>query len=157
MKESMKLFKQWGEMFTDTIFDMVVTGKASFKSLFTSIATEILKAGIRKFITAPLFSAIGLPIPGFQAGGAVTGGNPIMVGERGPELFLPNTGGRIVPNGQINEVREDIGGVSIIQHMNFAEGVNEAARAEIYGSLPMIRKAAVEAVVDYQRRRGKEI
>jgi hypothetical protein len=40
------------------------------------------------------------------AGGPVSGGEPYIVGERGPELFVPNRSGNIVPNnamgGQIN-------------------------------------------------------
>lgn len=34
-------------------------------------------------------------------GGPVTGGMPYMVGERGPELFVPNVGGAIVPRGGV--------------------------------------------------------
>jgi tape measure domain-containing protein len=33
-----------------------------------------------------------------QHGGPVTGGNPYVVGEAGPELFVPNNSGRIEPN-----------------------------------------------------------
>jgi hypothetical protein len=33
------------------------------------------------------------------AGGPVAGGHPYMVGEQGPELFVPNSSGAIVPNG----------------------------------------------------------
>jgi hypothetical protein len=32
-------------------------------------------------------------------GGPVTGSTPYLVGERGPEMFIPGTGGTIVPNG----------------------------------------------------------
>jgi hypothetical protein len=32
------------------------------------------------------------------AGGSVMGGSPYVVGERGPELFVPNAAGQIVPN-----------------------------------------------------------
>lgn len=40
--------------------------------------------------------------PGFRAmGGPVTGGSPYVVGERGPELFVPNGSGTIVPNHQM--------------------------------------------------------
>ena len=43
---------------------------------------------------------------GRAAGGPVTGGQQYMVGEQGPELFVPNQSGSIVPNnslgGQIN-------------------------------------------------------
>jgi hypothetical protein len=38
-------------------------------------------------------------LPGFADGGAVAGGKPIIVGERGPELFVPGASGVIVPNG----------------------------------------------------------
>jgi hypothetical protein len=34
----------------------------------------------------------------FAEGGSVRGGMPITVGERGRELFVPNTNGTIVPN-----------------------------------------------------------
>ena len=36
--------------------------------------------------------------PGFQHGGTVQAGRPILVGEAGPELFIPSQGGRIDPN-----------------------------------------------------------
>jgi hypothetical protein len=38
-------------------------------------------------------------IPGFAAGGSISG--PAIVGERGPELFMPSGSGRIVPNNQL--------------------------------------------------------
>lgn len=38
---------------------------------------------------------------GRATGGAVTQGTAYMVGERGPELFVPNTSGSIVPNNAI--------------------------------------------------------
>jgi hypothetical protein len=37
-------------------------------------------------------------IPGFAAGGSVMGGRPVIVGERGPELFVPGSNGNVVPN-----------------------------------------------------------
>ena len=36
--------------------------------------------------------------PGFANGGSVMGGQPIIVGERGPELFVPGSSGNVVPN-----------------------------------------------------------
>jgi hypothetical protein len=47
-----------------------------------------------------LFSKIGSFL-GFANGGNVQGGNPIMVGERGPELFTPNSNGSITPNNAL--------------------------------------------------------
>ena len=39
--------------------------------------------------------------PGRAFGGPVTGARPYIVGERGPELFVPNSSGTIVPNARI--------------------------------------------------------
>lgn len=43
----------------------------------------------------------GSTIPGRASGGLVTGGAPYIVGESGPELFVPGSNGAIVPNGQL--------------------------------------------------------
>jgi hypothetical protein len=46
---------------------------------------------------------IGKSIFGFAEGGAVRGGMPITVGERGRELFIPQTNGTIIPNHDISK------------------------------------------------------
>ena len=43
-----------------------------------------------------LFSGLGF----FANGGAVSKGKPIVVGERGPELFIPNQSGQITQNAR---------------------------------------------------------
>lgn len=43
---------------------------------------------------------------GFQAGGQVMGGRPVMVGERGPEIFTPPGSGTITPNVSINQAAQ---------------------------------------------------
>jgi tape measure domain-containing protein len=43
---------------------------------------------------------------GFQAGGTVRGGQPILVGERGPEIFTPPGSGSIDPNININQAAQ---------------------------------------------------
>ena len=48
------------------------------------------------------FEAIFTNLLGFRAnGGPVSGGSPYIVGERGPELFVPAVSGGIVPNNQV--------------------------------------------------------
>lgn len=41
----------------------------------------------------------GIQPPGRAAGGPVMGGRPYVVGEAGPELFVPGTSGSIIPSG----------------------------------------------------------
>ena len=66
-----------------------------------SFLSTIAKIGFNAFAgggSVPL-DAPNLYSPTFEAeGGAVRGGMPITVGERGRELFVPSTSGTIVPN-----------------------------------------------------------
>lgn len=41
----------------------------------------------------------GKIIPGFHSGGRPTPGEPAIVGEKGPELFVPDTAGTVIPAG----------------------------------------------------------
>lgn len=47
------------------------------------------------------FKTPGFSIPMLAGGGIATGGMPHIVGERGPELFVPGMTGRVVPNHQL--------------------------------------------------------
>src|ERR1039457_2452150 len=98
------------------------TGKINFKSLADSIIADIIRIQVRQNITGPLaanmsggMSWLGnLLGPSTQAaapvaelsfaasGGPVTPGSNYMVGESGPEMFVPSTPGNIVPNSQIS-------------------------------------------------------
>jgi len=40
-------------------------------------------------------------VTGFANGGMVAGGTPYLVGEQGPELFMPNSSGTIIPNARL--------------------------------------------------------
>ena len=52
---------------------------------------------------------IGLhSIPGRAMGGPVSGGRPYMVGENGPEMFVPDRSGSIAPNGGVTDVHTHI-------------------------------------------------
>lgn len=51
---------------------------------------------------------------GRQQGGSARGGEAIMVGERGPELFIPNSGGSVVNNNKLRNGGEGQTNVTII-------------------------------------------
>ena len=55
------------------------------------------QANLDFFLGGGIGVAEGL-FPGFANGGPVMGGSPIIVGERGPELFVPGSNGNVVPN-----------------------------------------------------------
>jgi len=85
------------------LIDMVMTGKASFADLGRFIAATLARAFIRKRITNPLMNLLDLggEPEGNASGGFVVGGTPYMVGEKGKELFIPSTSGKIIPNNQL--------------------------------------------------------
>jgi len=47
-------------------------------------------------------SARQLGIPVMGRGGPVSGGQPVVVGDQGPELFVPHDSGQVVPNDQMD-------------------------------------------------------
>lgn len=53
-------------------------------------------------------------LPGRASGGPVTASMPYMVGEAGPELFVPRQSGSIIPNGALAGVGAGIGGPNIV-------------------------------------------
>jgi len=49
----------------------------------------------------------------FAHGGPVMAGVPYLVGEQGPELFMPRSSGQIIPNDKLNG-----GGISVVNHID---------------------------------------
>lgn len=85
---------------TDVFFD--ATG--SIGDMFEDLAETIAKALFTQTVTQPFIDGIMAGVGGFfggarAAGGPVGAGKGYLVGERGPELFVPSMSGRIIPNG----------------------------------------------------------
>ena len=81
-------------------------------------------------------------------GGPVASGSPYIVGERGPELFVPRYSGSIVPN---NELGGPGGGTVIHQHFN--GNMDLAVVAAIKNMKPTLVKWAVAGVHEDSLRR----
>jgi hypothetical protein len=61
--------------------------------------------------TALMFLTGGIRLPSFRAdGGPVTKNFPYVVGEEGPELFVPNKSGTIIPNNMMPQADSSSGG-----------------------------------------------
>jgi hypothetical protein len=88
-------------------------------------------------------------------GGTIRARVPTLVGERGPELFVPNTGGSVMNN---MNTRGALGGgrsTSITQNFNVSTGVQQTVRAEIMSMMPIIADKTLAAVIQ-ERQRGGE-
>tara|TARA_R110001606_G_scaffold219784_6_gene367682 strand:- start:819 stop:2414 length:1596 start_codon:yes stop_codon:yes gene_type:complete len=129
--------------------------KDAFKSMAKSIIADLIRMQIQKSVTGPISAALSgmfagptAPPTGLAIGGPVQRGQPYLVGERGPELMVPNQSGSIVPNGAGG------GGVVVNQTINLSAGVSQTVRAEVMQMLPQISNAAKGAVLDARRRGG---
>lgn len=105
--ESFNTFTKGAE---DALVNFVMTGKLSFKSLandmiaqFARVQAQKLMSGIMSGFGAGGGGGIFGAITGlFKAeGGPVSGSSPYIVGERGPELFVPRSSGTIISNGDL--------------------------------------------------------
>ena len=87
------------------------------------------------------------PLPTPKAlGGAVGAGRPYMVGERGPELFVPGAQGNIVPNNAM-------GGASVTVNVD-ASGSSVEGNADQASQLGKAIGIAVQQELVKQKRPG---
>ena len=113
------------------------------RSVFGEISRQLISFGVNAFL--------GSLFPGssfFRAnGGPVSSGRSYMVGERGPEMFVPNTGGRIVPNSDMGSATNIV--VNVDASGSSVEG-NEADGRE----LGRLISVAVQSEIISQQRPG---
>jgi tape measure domain-containing protein len=82
------------------------------------------------------------------AGGPVSGGSPYLVGERGPELFVPGTGGTVVNNNNLRDAMGNAPGArnGPMLNMTFQTtnigGVEYVSRDQLEAAMVATRKAA---------------
>ena len=147
-----------GDKFGDAFMSMV-DGTMKAKDAFRTMAADIIKELYRVFVVKKITGFISdaltakFPVLGTSMkaiGGPVQRGNPYVVGERGPELFVPSRTGSIVPNDKM------AGGGSVVvnQTINVSTGVQQTVRTEIKSLMPQIAECAKAAVADAKRRGG---
>lgn len=127
--------------------------KASVLSAMNDIASSVIQSGIEQLLGGGgggggnLLGSLGalfgqrsnglLSLAGRAAGGPVSEGRPFVVGERGPELFIPDRAGRITPD--IEGARAQRAAVNITVNVNGA------------GDAPSIRQSAGQVALAVRR------
>ena len=128
------MFRSFTGNMESALDKFVDSGKVSFGDLANSIIKDLLKIQMRMLMMqgiSSMFGAIGglnigtamqfgtnvgsqqtamLAAQAFADGGEPPVGVPSLVGERGPELFIPSRAGTIVPNNQISNALQGMGG-----------------------------------------------
>jgi hypothetical protein len=88
-------------------------------------------------------------LEGFADGGIPPVGQPSLVGEQGPELFVPHSSGTIIPNGKLGGSTQ----IFNIDARGAAPGSEVAIMRGIQKAMEKNRQASIAGAIDYQRRR----
>lgn len=170
-EEINKSFENIGSAVANS-FKGMLTGAMSFKDAMKGIISSVIDELFRLFVVQQIVGivagafggATGTPGRGFGSsvnlagrayGGSVTGKTPYMVGERGPELFVPSGNGTIIPNSNMRGGGD--GGSSFNISVD-ARGSNDpaAVRAQVQQGIleaaPAIIAAAEARTVASMRR-----
>jgi phage-related minor tail protein len=128
-------FERAGERIAAALGRAATGGETSFKRLVKTILEELAKLALdRVFGQAGDVSLFG----GRANGGSVNAGGAYLVGERGPELFVPRQGGEIT----------SANGGAVTVNFHFASGADANAIARNQGQIA----AALARAVAYGRR-----
>jgi lambda family phage tail tape measure protein len=122
MKKTSQVFDSvWSNM-SSAIDNFVRTGKLSMKDFARSVIQDLIaiemKAMALSFLRMMFAPTMGPSIDGGgplpssfnqyltprASGGPVSGNTPYLVGEKGPELFMPSGSGTIIPNSQTSQM-----------------------------------------------------
>ena len=109
-------------------------------SVFAQIQRSLLQFGVNSFL-----GAIG--IPGFANGGRPPVGRASIVGEKGPELFVPDRAGTIIPNNQLGGSTNVV--VNVDASGSAVEGDEDRGR-----ELGRLISVAVQSEIVQQKRPG---
>tara|TARA_R100001460_G_scaffold56526_1_gene96221 strand:+ start:2185 stop:4392 length:2208 start_codon:yes stop_codon:yes gene_type:complete len=113
------------------------------RSVFSQIQRSLIRFGVNSLLTG-LFPGSSL----FRAnGGTVSRGKSYIVGERGAEMFVPNAGGRIVPNS-------DMGGSTNVVVNVDASGSNVQGDQQRGKELGAALSVAIQSELLKQKRPG---
>jgi len=172
MQELMNSTLQAGQSISSSFADMLVDGQMSldglqdvFKNFVKQMIAKAIELTVINRIMNSVFKGVGgftpLPTMGFAGGGSVGGfagggavRSPVLVGERGPELFVPHSAGVIKNNMDTQNMMSGGGNINIYQTLNVETGVAQTVRAEIANFIPVIKQDTIKAVAEARRRGG---
>ena len=137
-------------------FERAIMEGENLREVFAGLLQDLARMIFQKMVFDQISNAIGGPggliasiVGGKAMGGSVSSGNAYMVGERGPEVFVPKVPGTIVPNRSSG----GSGGVVISSVVNAAPGVN---KEDLQGMLDERDRALARRIprimIDKQRR-----
>lgn len=148
-------FKQVGDNIatgvSDALTDAILQTKSladAARGLLQGIARDLLRLGINTFLSST-FGGIFSSLPTFAAGGRPPVGRPSIVGEKGPELFVPSTAGTIIPNDKMGGVTNNI-----VVNVDVDGGASVDADENNSKQFGLALAAAIQSEIINQKRAG---
>ncbi len=101
-KQAKDGFATFTQGMEDAFVKFAQGGKLSFKDLANSILADLARILVKRAIVAAVGGPLGMLFGGGRsAGGSVNAGTAYMTGESGPELFVPQSAGKIISNSAL--------------------------------------------------------
>ena len=144
--------------FLNNIADLLVQTAAQMIAQYIAIGIASRFAGINTGAVniagaTSIGSIAGTGIPAREKGGPVIGGQPYLVGEKGPELFTPGQSGFITPNNALGG-----GGNTVVNiTVNTTGGSttsSQGERAKEAAALGRLVESSVVSIINREKRPG---
>ena len=165
------VMQQTSNAFTNDFVNSLMDGRdalESFKDFSKNLVGQIISTFLQMTVVNKILNNIFGGVTGFKelptanpsqfigapkaGGGTVQAGRPTLVGERGAEIFVPNTSGHIMNNADSMGVGG--GGLVVNQSISFSTGIVPTVRAEVSKMLPQIADVTKFAVLEAAQRGG---
>jgi len=135
--QAQKIFQTMSQGMEDMLMKLFKTGKLGWKDFLQTMIDALLRSQIQQLM-AKTFSGVGsiggagtgksgglfggALIPGILAeGGPAAMNRPYIVGERGPELFIPSSNGQMVPNSGLGGGGNVTYNISAVDALSFKQ------------------------------------
>jgi hypothetical protein len=145
-----------GEIVSQSFENAIFSGKKLgevLKSLVLDFTRMIFAQTVTKSLASSVAGIFGVLPSARASGGPVNSGSPYLVGEKGPELFVPSSSGSIVSNSKMNTGSGSSAGGSGGVTVNYAIAAG-VSRAELVPILESERKRLKAEIPDMVRRGG---
>jgi hypothetical protein len=167
-EETMRIAGTAADSMTGAFVDAFNGIEGGFANLGDVVIREVEMMLARMLVVIPVMNAIGAIIGGITGntaagsiagaflsyggaragGGDVSGGTTYLVGEDGPELFTPRTGGSITPNNRLAALGGKPGNTYNFTY-NIPAGVT---RADLFPALEATKRATIAEMRELQAR-----
>ena len=169
----------------DAFYKMTMGVTVHFKDMFASIAADLARMAAQKGFmqllglawgamgrstNSAVFSSSfpsslpagpdlsGLLVPPKASGGSVSGGSTYLVGEVGPELFVPSHSGTIIPNHALGSGKSgDTVNIQIIHHDNGGASTTTSGNSAKYDVLAKQVHGIVLETLHKEKRLGNSM